>query len=207
MKRICLIVLMLFTLCTSLAVADGMHFEDVFNNARTVADKVKFIEAADPVTYDDGLIVTFTSPVVALLDSNFNATYYCFTGDDGFSCAPTLNGISCTFQNTSDKVLIIKWADSAISSGSFSGIPFLSGMKYTDAGNPSATPDTLIAPGQTISKDVYISRVKFKNNWWIIGEPIPKQGGIKCILSIKVVDGNGNYQYFSPQTPLIGVTD
>jgi hypothetical protein len=44
---------------------------------------------------------------------------------------------------------------------SFSGIPFFDGMHYRDAGNPSATPDTLVPPGQIVEKSIYVSNVKF----------------------------------------------
>jgi len=201
MKRICLIVASLIVLLSSTVCAD------VIQDARAIADKVTFI-SDDPTTFtlDDKLILTFTAPAVMLQDRSFDLTYYSFKDSNRFTSAPSLNGVYCTIKNITDKVIIVKWSQSALTVGSFSGIPLLGGMPYTNAGNPSALPDTVLLPGQSVDKSVYVSRVEFNDGWWIIGEPIPKAGGLKCTLALQIVDSEGKTQYVSAQTPLIGVT-
>lgn len=117
----------------------------------------------------------------------------------------TIEGIKIAIKNSTDKVLVIKCGESNLSIGSFSGIPFLDGMKYKDAGNPSVTPDILVPPNQTVEKNFYISNVYFAGSTWAInGVPIKKDGSTKATLTLKLILGNDqNTQYYSVTSPSI----
>lgn len=156
-----------------------------------------FIPADQPShTLDNGLVIKFLNPLGSKKMS------------DGLvgRAIPNVWGVHISVQNTSNEVLAIRWAESAISVGSFSGLPFLGGMYYVDAGLPGALPDTIIAPGQNISMDVSISRVQegFFGVWNTIGEVIPAEG-LTVTLTLKLLDGNGKSTYRSLQSPLIGI--
>lgn len=87
-------------------------------------------------------------------------------------------------------------------------MPFLEDMKYRDAGVGSATPDTLLAPGQSILKAVYISRVRLESNEWsIIGEPVLRSNTMTITLILKVLDDKGTPQYVSVTSPAVGIPE
>ncbi|MEN6565878.1 MAG: hypothetical protein ABFC57_06220 [Veillonellales bacterium] len=200
MKRSVSITIVFLLLVLTMSSSAAFAKSDV-EKARDAANKVVFLAAVgDPQQFDNGLVVTFKAPASGQRVQEPVAGYYHF--DWWF---PTIDGVSCKFKNTSDQVLVIKWSESAISTGSFSGVPFLDGMRYTDAGNPSATPDTLIPPGNSVQKDIFLPRTEFKSYWRVIGEPIPINGSVQLNLAIKVVDSKGAYQYLNLQVPPAGI--
>jgi len=111
-------------------------------------------------------------------------------------------GFNISIKNTSNKVRIIRWCESAISVGEFSGVPFLDGMKYADA-NTLNTPDNIFAPGQTISRTVYLPRINYRNE--IIGRWIPLDEPLKFNLVLKVYNETNVGSYHIVNIPPIGV--
>lgn len=119
-----------------------------------------------------------------------------------------LSGINVVFRNSSNDLKIIKWAESNIAVGSFSCLPFLEGVKWANAGNPSALPDTILAPGQSMYKVIYLSRVMLAGHeWQIIGEQIPKDNSQRISLYLKIADSNGTAKYYTVKTPTIGINE
>lgn len=200
-----------FTLVASAASKNqNSYFEapkqkSALDSASDMATKVDFLtEDNKSYTCDNGLLITYLLPLAFINTKNYGENFYSFSDAYG-SYTVAVQGISLVLKNTSNQVVVVRWAESAISVGTYSGTPFLDGMKYSNAGNPSATPDTIIPPGQRVTKDIYLPRTEFDSYWKIIGEPLPKKDGLTFNLSLKIVDGNGSSKYISMPTPLIGI--
>ena len=163
------------------------------------------------IALENGLSINFEQPVVdAGADAVDGSPYYTqrsgflFWSGDVYTNAV---GLDFVLKNNSSQVLVVRWAESALSVGNFSGMPFIGGMKFVDAGNPSVTPNTIIPPGQTLEQRIYVSRVYRSSNtnaWRIDGVPIPKDNSLSFMLSLKVLDSVGNGKYFTVTTPKIG---
>lgn len=155
----------------------------------------------------NGLQVTFKFPSLMLSDTEFLGSYTqrygsLFTTRGSVICT----GVNIELKNNSTEVLIIKWSESNISIGQYSGMPFLDGMKFKDAGNPAYTPDTILPPNKVLSRSIYTSSVTFAGmNWTIGGEPIPKDNSMQITLTLKVLDASGTAKYFVVTSPTIGI--
>ena len=105
-------------------------------------------------------------------------------------------GLYVNVDNKGSAPAVISWKNSSLSlvykgSSKNYGIPFLDGMKYKDAGNPSATPDSVIAPGQKTTIRVYIPDVSFYGSGWIHrGKAVEYGTDFNMILVMSV---NGKY--------------
>lgn len=110
----------------------------------------------------------------------------------------TAVGLYVQFINNNSTPAVISWKSSSISAGNKNyGIPFLEGMKYKDAGNPSVTPDTIIPPGQKITKRVFIPDVNFVGSQWIQnGITVTPSKDINMTLVLSV-----NNQFVTNVTP------
>lgn len=205
MKKIILIFIVLLTIpCLCFAeskngqknTTDFIHFINTENNT-IICDNnftVRFAAAYinNLVYLDDMPIDVYSKKYRGLFHTNFSPIQ--------------VDGVLMELTNNSDQMLVIRWAESNISIGDFYGIPFLDGMKYANAGNPSATPDSIIPPKQTIKKPVYISRVKFYDNEWAVnGVFIPIDNSLKVQLYLKAIDSNNNSKYYSAISSPIGI--
>lgn len=178
---------------------------------------------------DNGLVITFMSPIPS--DRQYkgkNDDYYCEHYGSGYYGYLTVDGMSIKIDNVGKKVLIIKWWESTLSVGDYTGAPLLDNVKYEDA-NTTRIPDTPIAPGQqSIYKDIYLSRLEthdqrrvvdtqylwdeviytYENykTYTIIGECIPKDSVLKFVLLLKVNDNRGDGKYYKIDCPPIGVS-
>lgn len=115
-----------------------------------------------------------------------------------------VQGVQLKLTNTTDKMMIVKWSESSLSLGTFYGIPFLPGMKYTNAGNPSSTPDTIIPPHKTVSTTLYISNVSFSGGNWIQGSAyVRADNSLKAAVYMKVLNPDGTSEYCSAESPAI----
>lgn len=128
-------------------------------------------------------------------------TYGATNGSDNYGDKKdvmTAVGLYVQFINNNSTPAVISWKDSSISAGNKNyGIPFLEGMKYKDAGNPSVTPDTIIPPGQKITKRVFIPDVNFVGSQWIQnGITVTPSKDIKMTLVLSV-----NNQFVTNVTP------
>lgn len=165
----------------------------------SLMSKVTFDPPSKTEEFDGELAAVFDAPVAGFEYGNLGSTKYYTTSMGLIKSYYTITteGVSVSFTNRSNKVIILKWSESSLSVGSFSGLPFLSDMRYKDARKPDAMPDSLIAPGQTIRKDVYISRVSYDNGWSIKGEPILRDKSTIFTLVLKIINSSGNTQYIS----------
>jgi hypothetical protein len=114
-------------------------------------------------------------------------------------------GVNVTLTNASSEFLTIKSGQSSIAMGNYSGIPFLPGMAYRDAGNPSATPDIIIPPNQSVSKTFLVSSCMFSDGWNVYGVLLPKANYLTIALYLKVEKADSSAEYASVTTPAIGI--
>ena len=121
----------------------------------------------------------------------------------GVAC---INGLTLVLENTTNNVLVVSWKDSVISvDGQVYGIPFMSGMKYVDAGNPSATPNTVIPPGAKITIAANIPDVGLvSRRWQIHGAPLLKSKAREFSLYL-AINSNGATNYLTVTAPGIKV--
>jgi len=203
MRKICLIILMLLAFSSVGFAGRGNILSD--KDFTDIESKVNFlILDAKVVPLDNGITITFESPIAL---SNIGRTYdseLYYTASYG---AIAIHGVAMSIKNNSEQIKVIKWGESSISTGNYSGTPFLDGMKYKDAGNPSSTPDTLITPGQTITKTVYLPLVKFipGAGWDNSGELLPRNGSVTFTFALKIQNADSTSQYVSLRTPPIGI--
>ena len=110
----------------------------------------------------------------------------------------TAVGLYVQFTNNSSAPAVVSWKSSSISAGNKNfGIPFIEGMKYKDAGNPSVTPDTIIPPGQKVMKRVFIPDVSFVGSRWVHnGVTVTPSKDINMTLVLSV-----NGQFITNVTP------
>lgn len=114
-------------------------------------------------------------------------------------------GFELSFTNTSDKFYNINWSGSNITFGNFSGMPFVSGMKYIDAGNPNVTPDTLLPPNTITTLKIYTSNLEFTSgDWTFNGELIPVDNSMQLILYLKAISDN-TPSYYTVKFSHIGI--
>lgn len=157
---------------------------------------------------ENGLTIEFSGLVKCYMQDyyaeNNSNSYWFKAGVMGVPFTIGVQGIIVDLHNTTDKMMIIKWAESSLSLGSFYGMPFLPGMKYQDAGNPSATPDTIIPPGGTVTQTLYISHVSFSDGNWVQGYAyVRADNSLKSAIYMKVLDPSGNSTYCSAESPSI----
>ena len=120
-----------------------------------------------------------------------------------------VKGVSLKLENLTDKVLVIRWNESVIQIGNTSGMPFLSGMKYIEAGKPASLPNTIIPPKTFVTMDVYpATKVQYSRSWgWgVLVEPINTQGTSQIIITMKVEEDGAN-KYYSFKTPCLNFPD
>ena len=146
----------------------------------------------------NGLNVQVIAPLRAV---NMSLQGMTMNSPGSICLSPAVKGLNIKFENKSNLVKVLRWSESSMTIGAFSGIPLLDGMKYADAGSPTATPNTVLSPGQTMTIDLIISRVKHtpgsnysSGKWEIESEAIPANSGLSALLALKVITDNiGNY--------------
>lgn len=162
------------------------------------------------VTCDNGLVVNFASLNVGNRQ-NDNAEknpncYWFKAGMLGFVYEIGIQGVDVSLTNNTDKLMVIKWSESSFSLGSFTGVPFISGMKFKDAGNPAATPNTIIPPKGTVNVTLFNSAIfydSFNKTWDVEYLPIRVDKSLKAAIYMKVLDPVGNSIYCSAESPAI----
>lgn len=110
-------------------------------------------------------------------------------------------GMDIKFTNNNDYVAVINWKDSNVSvDGRNYGVPFLSGMKYRDAGNPAATPNTIIPPKGSVTVSALLPSVEFKRMWLYKPAPLLRDKFIKLTYYISITTG-GKQDYLTVTSP------
>ena len=153
------------------------------------------------------IIVNTAYTGMFLSDIPDNAPYYYYKhGILGYTYVLGVTGLNVTLVNNSNQLLVIKWSESSYTMGGYAGIPFLDGMKYINAGNPSALADSILPPNTQLTRNIFQSNVQFINGQWQKGyQPIREDSGLQGSLYLKVVDQNGNSSYASVTTSPIFV--
>ena len=101
----------------------------------------------------------------------------------------TAVGLYVNFQNKGTAPAVISWKNSSISArDKIYGIPFLDGMKCVNAGNPSFTPDTIIAPGQKVTVRAFLPDLTFysSSGWHQNGVSVEYGKDFNMILVLSV---------------------
>ena len=140
------------------------------------------------------------------VDTEDKANGYWYTKSGLFWSADYVVGVAgytVTLTNTTDKLMAIKWSQSSITLGSTTGLPFLDGMRYRFAGNPSATPDAIVPPHQSVKVNVYIPSSYYQDGWQQGFVGLKADGSLKGVLYIKVVDEDGKESYTTANSPNI----
>lgn len=184
--------------------------------------QVRFLSESpsEIVKFNNGLWMSFNYPIIGFRtasEKKYKSYGFLYRNRDYFQYVTVL-GINVSFKNNSRKAMVIRWRESTLSSTYYSAMPFLDNMYYVDA-NTNATPDTIIAPEQVVTKDLYISKV-YPDNWadsvlksdgkdsynsHIQGECIPIGGSVKFNLLMKIYDPNGNGDYYNIHSPGVGL--
>lgn len=159
---------------------------------------------------ENGLIVNFTSLNVGNRQ-NDNAEknpncYWFKAGMLGIIYEIGVQGVDVELTNTTDKLMVIKWSESSLALGTFTGVPFVSGMKYKDAGNPAATPNTIIPPKGNVAVSLFISEIyydDFREKWNSEYTPVCVDKSLKATIYMKVLDPVGNSMYCVAESPNI----
>jgi len=117
-------------------------------------------------------------------------------------------GLYVNVDNKGTAPAVISWKNSSISvvykgNSKNYGVPFLYGMKYKDAGNPSATPDSVIAPGQKTTIRVYLPEVSFYGSGWIHRGRVVEYGTDFNMILVMSVNG----KYITINTPGINYVE
>ncbi len=149
---------------------------------------VHFITPLEPKVVDN-LTIRVVDPIGSTTKVssvvNENSPYY---GEGNFALATM--GLNIEFENKGTEAAVISWKNSSISTNLKNyGIPFIEGMKYKDAGNPSATPDTIVAPTQKFVKKVFLPTTVYTGSmfgWAVKGTPILCGKDFNMILVISV---------------------
>jgi hypothetical protein len=125
---------------------------------------VKFVSESSPVIHNNVTFYPF-APLGGInrdVKGSANSDSY---GNDFATLSTT--GIILSIVNNSNSPINISWKDSTINiDGKQLGTPFLEGMRYADAGNPSATPPTIVGAGQKANVFVFTPNVRFINGSW-----------------------------------------
>lgn len=208
MKKIVIIIITFCFLFSSLAFAQAEDYQ------KDTMDHIGFIDYIGSNALSNNISIDFTSvSLYQIRSSNRDPKFYYAKGRflfDTFPVEISVRGVEITITNKSDKLQIIKWNESVFDLGYYSGIPFLSDMAYANAGNPQQTPDTIIPPGKTISKELYIAKTYYSDvdeHWEVAGTLIPRDNSLSANLYIKVADEDGNSKYYTVKSPHIGFID
>lgn len=167
-----------------------------------ILTRIVFEQPDNEVVCENGLKIVFVKPI-----ANFDVDLYAKEPNNNYISVGNgyfgASGVIVELTNTSNDVMVVKWNQSQFRIGTHKGLPFLSGMKYKDAGNPSAIRDTIIAPGETVLEDLYTSSVEFKNGYWNTGLAYLSPSYTTNAGVYMKVEKNGASSYFGKVSPNI----
>ena len=180
---------------------------------------ITFIDGPADQIIDNKLKVTALNPITGHTfsgdlkikpdDPGCDVYYFRVSGIGHADNVFGVKGVSLKLENLTDNVLVIRWNESVIQMGNTSGMPFLSGMKYIEAGKPASLPNTIIPPKTFVTTDVYpAAKVQYSKSWgWgVLVEPINTGGTSQIILTMKVEE-DGASKYYSFKAPHMDFPD
>lgn len=127
--------------------------------------------------------------------------YYFRTVGIGIRPVPHIlgvKGIKVKLENLTNNELRIHWSESIVQVGKFGSMPFIKGMNFADAANPSKVPDTILPPKASNEIELYpsanVQRVYRVMDNQI--EPISNDGTTKIVVNMKVEENGAKKSYF-----------
>lgn len=148
---------------------------------------VKFVSDPTPAIHNNVTFYPFAPLGGINRDVKGSATSDTY-GNDFATLSTT--GIILAIVNNSNSPINISWKDSTINvDGKQLGTPFLQGMRYADAGNPAATPPTIVGAGQKANLYVFTPNVRFINGSWN-NNGVPLQPSKNISLTIYAMVNN-----------------
>lgn len=174
---------------------------------------INFVDYKEEIKLPNNMSIDFINlHLIELQTNDRDEKFYYSKGKflwDVYPLEISLHGVTINITNNSNEMKIIKWSESTIELGYYNGLPFLDNMQYKDAGNPTKTLDTIVPPGKTISRDIYIAKTSYNKEygWSIIGTLIPKSNTLTANLYMKIVDENGIGKYYTANSPHIGLVN
>lgn len=199
-----------FSLCSTAAVSavqlKGGQPDNIYQYIAYASDQPTLNTGKNGLNVDFTGIIGECGIAAGCVDTENKANGYWYTKSGLFWSADYVVGVAgytVTLTNTTDKLMAIKWSQSSITLGSTTGLPFLDGMKYRFAGNPSATPDAIVPPHQSVKVNVYIPSSYYQDGWQQGFVGLKADGSLKGVLYIKVVDEDGKESYTTANSPNI----
>ena len=193
MKKVLLLVLALTIFCGNAFAAKQPEID-------TSADcqKIYMETAMIPAVSKLGVSVVPKTTEFGTAFHNFPVELICGTRFK----AVTIEAINLEFTNDTDNVVLVEWSKSAIFvNGESKGIPFLKGMKYKDAGNPSATPNTILPPHSQTTVYAALPIFEFCGGGWMSkGAIIRRDIGVKFDYYI-LLSANAENDYLAVNIP------
>ncbi|WP_196600064.1 hypothetical protein [Pectinatus frisingensis] len=170
----------------------------------------------DPITFnEDRIDMTILGPVFGVYpDSRYQKNKidgYYITRKDLFGSASffmTLTGLNLSIKNKTDDAIIVHWNQSVFSLNNFKGIPWIYNMKFSNAGNPAYTPDTIIPPNS--SSEVLIASNQIDTSFGypiFIGPIVGKNTSISESLYMCTSDTSGNLKFYNFIAPNVELKD
>lgn len=170
-----------------------------------IANLVKFF--SPPILQNvDGLNITPSLPIgeAEYMFTKLDSKLY-YTNGVGYV---GVIGVQIKFTNTTSSVALVSWKDSVLMIDDVSyGIPLIAGMPYREAGNPSATPNTVIPPKKTVYVNTYVpSPILHNGAWYQQPIKIPKKGFVTFSYYISV-NINNKSSYVNVDIPKIYISE
>jgi len=178
--------------------------------ATSVSAGLGFMPPNEPVTLENGLVFEFSHPEFRITNDNAVPGYVKGRLELLFlrrSVTMEFTGFELSITNTTKQIMVVKWAESSLYVGRYTGIPGIGGMTFRDLGKPGATPDTILPPGRGVKLTLWIPRPiwnEVDKKYEIKGELIPVDNKMNILLAVKVVDASNNARYYTVEGPRIG---
>ena len=203
MRKILLMIFMLLLLTdTAFAVRlEGPKVEDVVKQVRFNLNDVHYKIFDDVLAVDVQNIYTANGKVFKVKEKDFRNDLLYYKDWEGTKYVLGVSGVQLEFSNLSDEVIVIDWAESLFELGNYSGIPFLTGMKYIDAGKPEKTPKTILPPHSAKTIALFHGEPYLRTNWQDGYAVISTYGDLKALVAMKVMinDKTKYYTYVTPR--------
>lgn len=174
---------------------DGDNFSETFDNILKVSTNSFYPYAAPEFNLD--------------IDEKYTDLYFYKKGIGGTTVVLGVKGVNLELENLTNDVIVIKWGESLIQLGEYSGLPFLVGMKYIDAGKANLLENTIIPPFTKRNIPVFLSNVEFQkgdtfnsSDWKDGYAPLRDNRPLEGLVCLRVEVNNQN-KYYTFKLPRI----
>ena len=203
MKKVLMMLVSLLLLAnTAFAVRiDGPNIKEIVKQVRFDLSDVNYKVYDEIFGVSAQYIYTTNVKVYKVREKELREDLLYYKEFDGTKVVLGVTGVNIECSNLSDEVIVIDWAESLFELGSYSGVPFLNGMKYVDAGKPEKTPKTIIPPRSTKTIALFHGAPYLKSKWYDGYYPISVYGDLQALVAMKVMvnDKTKYYTYITPR--------